>query len=49
MFVEKRTAKILSSVGAICKNNLNTHLFTCRSYGASAFLLLYYKHLTPTG
>jgi hypothetical protein len=49
MLVEKRTAKILSSVGAICKNNLNTHLFTCRSYGASDFLLLYYKHLTPPG
>ena len=50
MFVEKQAAKILSSVGAICKNGLNTHLLTYRSYGVSAFLLvLYYKHLTPTG
>ena len=50
MFVEKQSAKILSSVGAICKNSLNTYLFTCRSSGAFAFLLvLYYKHFTPAG
>jgi hypothetical protein len=50
MFVEKQSTKILSSVGVICKNGLNTYLFTCRSYGASDFLLvLDYKHSTPTG
>jgi hypothetical protein len=50
MFVEKQTTKILSSVGAIYKNGLNTHLFACRSYGAFAFLLaLCYKHFTPSG
>ena len=50
MFVEKQIAKILSSVGAICKNGLNTYLFTFRSSGAFAFLLaLDYKHFTPAG
>jgi hypothetical protein len=50
MFIEKQPTKILSSVGAICKNGLNTHLFTYRSYGAFAFLpALNYKHFTPAG
>jgi hypothetical protein len=49
MFVEKQPTKTLSSVGAICKNGLNTYIHISLLWSFRFFAFLYYKHLTPTG
>ena len=50
MFVEKQPAKILSSVGAICKKGLNIDsLYVAPSELWIYYLPVFYKYDTPLG
>ena len=49
MFVEKQPTKIPSSVGAICKNGLNTGFLYVAPTELMVFASWDYKHFTPTG
>jgi hypothetical protein len=49
MFVEKQPTKILGSVGAICKNGLNTGFLYVAPTELMVFASWDYKHFTPAG
>ena len=49
MFVEKQPTKIPSSIGAICKNGLNTGFLYVAPTELMVFASWDYKHFTPAG